>query len=73
MIRHLRPLAPSSRRGLDRLFDLIAGSLMVGSEHVVVIVRRNDFGRASRADFLAANDDRNVHFFRRHRLQASFQ
>jgi hypothetical protein len=61
-----RPLLPGLGGGVDRHLNLRLTGLVVGPEHVVVVVRADCFGGVAGADLLAADDERDVDFLGQH-------
>ena len=69
-------LAHSCPRGLcgvDRLLDVLLGRLVILAEHVGVVVRHYRLTAVARFYFFAADDERHIDFFARHRLELCFE
>ena len=57
----LRPFFPGLHRRLYGQLHFLLADLVVGGEHVLVVVGAGHGARVARADFLTADDDRDVH------------
>ena len=71
--RPRRPLAVPAPGGGDRLGPLRLAGLVPGPQHVAVIVRHHRLARGARADFLAADDQRDIELLARELGQARLE
>ena len=56
----LGPLLAGLHGCVDRHLDLFRAGLVVGGQHVMVVVRHHHFAGIARADLLAADDQRDI-------------
>ena len=71
--RPARPLAARLGCRGDRLLHVLWPGLVVLRQHVLVVVRHDRLLDLAGANFLAADDERNVDLLGRHRFQARFE
>ncbi len=71
--RPVRPVTPRLERGVDRLLDVLwLGQVIVG-QHVAVLEGHDRLTGLAGSDFLATDDERDIHALLRHRIETSLE